>query len=90
MTCPNCGDKTIVINSRPHEDNTYRRRECVSCCQRFSTVEIDADYYSTLKPINKNMLQEALLDGYAELKKRLYRSLKINERNSNNETESCT
>ena len=53
MTCPNCGDKTIVINSRPHEDNTYRRRECVSCGQRFSTVEIDVDMYKKLVVIKK-------------------------------------
>lgn len=90
MTCPICGEKTIVTNSRPHEDSKYRRRECVSCGERFSTIEIDADYYSKLNPISEKAIQESLRDGYEELTKRLYRLLKLDERKSKNETESCT
>jgi len=48
MTCPSCGEDTIVVDSRPNEDSTYRRRECVSCFHRFSTIEIDADLYRKL------------------------------------------
>ena len=48
MTCPECGADTKVIDSRPCEDSTYRRRKCRECGNRFSTIEIDADYYDTL------------------------------------------
>ena len=38
--CPVCGGETIVVNTR---ENKYgeieRRRECVECGRRFSTVE---------------------------------------------------
>lgn len=38
--CPVCGYETIVINSRDYKDNTIRRRrECVNCGTRFSTIE---------------------------------------------------
>lgn len=38
--CPCCGGKTIVVNSREDKGNTVRRRrECVDCGARFSTIE---------------------------------------------------
>ncbi len=43
MKCPICGcTKSIVIDSRPTEEHTSirRRRECVSCQNRFTTYEI--------------------------------------------------
>lgn len=43
MTCPICGDKTKVINSRATCDCVKRRRECVSCGHRFTTEEIERD-----------------------------------------------
>lgn len=54
MTCPYCGEKTRVVDSRTQEDSKYRRRECVECKHRFSTVEIDADYYEKLKGYSEN------------------------------------
>ena len=45
MTCPNCNEKTKVIDSKTDEDSTERRRECTACGYRFSTVEIDRDLY---------------------------------------------
>lgn len=45
MTCPKCGGATFVKDSRPDEDTIRRRRECAECKYRFSTVEIDIDYY---------------------------------------------
>lgn len=48
MTCPICGGKTHMVDTRPTEDSVKRRRECVECKHRFSTVEIDADYYEIL------------------------------------------
>lgn len=48
MTCPNCNEKTKVIDSTTDEDSTTRRRECTACGYRFSTVEIDKDLYERL------------------------------------------
>ena len=41
MYCPYCGyDDSVVIDSRPGENDTIRRRrECTSCHKRFTTYE---------------------------------------------------
>ncbi len=40
MNCPFCGhDDTKVTDSRPEPDGIRRRRECLKCGQRFTTVE---------------------------------------------------
>ncbi len=40
MTCPHCTySKTSVIDSRPKEGTTWRRRECDACHARWSTME---------------------------------------------------
>jgi transcriptional repressor NrdR len=42
MRCPFCGhDETKVVDSRVSEsqDAIRRRRECLSCCERFTTYE---------------------------------------------------
>ena len=55
MTCSKCNGKTKVIDSRTDEDSTERRRECVECGYRFSTVEVDRDLYERLvKPHDKH------------------------------------
>ena len=77
MTCPECGEKTKVIDSRSHEDSKNRRRECVVCRYRFSTVEIDADYYETLKPTNKREILNRLDDCYKEFIVQMQKALKI-------------
>lgn len=46
MTCPICGEKTRVIDSRPRDcDCVWRRRECVSvsCGHRFNTLEYEEE-----------------------------------------------
>lgn len=51
MKCPNCDNaKSIVINSRPREDDgaAIRRRKCSACDHKYSTVEI---FYSP--PVKK-------------------------------------
>jgi len=54
MTCPKCYAKTKVIDSRTDEDSTERRRECLECGYRFSTIEIDKDLYErTVKQNDK-------------------------------------
>lgn len=78
MTCPNCGAKTRVVDSRSHEDSKSRRRECSDCGFRFSTVEIDADYYETLKPTNKREILNRLDDCYKEFIVQMQKALKIN------------
>lgn len=63
-----------MIDSRSQEDSKYRRRECLECKNRFNTAEIDADYYETLKPINKAAIYNTLEDSFAEITK-MYRAL---------------
>ena len=48
MTCPNCNGETIVTKSRCHDDYTERRKKCVRCGYRFSTIEIDSDMYERI------------------------------------------
>ncbi|WP_418461870.1 hypothetical protein [Frisingicoccus sp.] len=40
MKCPKCNGETRIINSRLKEWNeVYRRRKCLGCGFRFSTME---------------------------------------------------
>ncbi|MCJ7831494.1 MAG: transcriptional repressor NrdR, partial [Dehalococcoidia bacterium] len=40
MRCPYCGfEDSKVIDSRDAEDGVRRRRECISCGERFTTYE---------------------------------------------------
>lgn len=48
MTCPVCGEKTKVIESQADVDSIERRRECLACSFRFTTVEIDRDLYKRM------------------------------------------
>ena len=44
MTCPVCGGKTQVYDSRtPYGDEVWRRRQCVDCGYKFTTVEHEID-----------------------------------------------
>jgi transcriptional regulator NrdR family protein len=38
MKCPECGDKTEVLETRKNKQNTYRRYQCVNK-HRFTTYE---------------------------------------------------
>lgn len=42
MKCPSCGfEESKVVDSRPSDNNSIRRRrECLSCQKRFTTYEI--------------------------------------------------
>lgn len=41
MNCPECTSETMVIDSRPTDANMIRRRrECLSCEERFTTYEL--------------------------------------------------
>lgn len=39
MKCKHCDGKSKVVNSRENRKTVYRRRECLKCTLRFSTVE---------------------------------------------------
>lgn len=45
MKCPECGEDTNIVDSRPRDDRTktYRRRKCPMCGCRFSTMEVCID-----------------------------------------------
>lgn len=50
MNCPKCGsDQVNVIDSRPKEGTVARRRKCLVCGYRYSTVEVDVSEYKSLK-----------------------------------------
>lgn len=75
MNCPKCGGDTSVIDSKLKPDNVRRRRKCLSCNERFNTMEIDMDYYKTLMLIDKD--RQAVVDSCEKLAKRLCKSLNI-------------
>ena len=41
MQCPTCGKETKIVDSRPFDNDTAvrRRRECLTCGARWTTVE---------------------------------------------------
>lgn len=44
MTCPVCGGKTKVIDSRCYDsESVWRRRECLECNHRFTTIELETE-----------------------------------------------
>ncbi|MHB1700472.1 MAG: NrdR family transcriptional regulator [Acidobacteriaceae bacterium] len=43
MECPRCGAETKVINSRQMPLYVRRRRMCLECGHRFSTIEVSRD-----------------------------------------------
>ena len=51
MKCPMCGsDNTVTVDSRSNSDNIIRRKKCLTCNHRWSTIEIDKDqWYSALQ-----------------------------------------
>jgi transcriptional regulator NrdR family protein len=41
FVCPHCGARTLVLDSRRRDDETFRRRrECTECNLRFTTAEV--------------------------------------------------
>jgi transcriptional regulator NrdR family protein len=46
MQCPVCAGASQVKDSRPQAEGVNRRRECVACGHRWSTVEIDRDLFA--------------------------------------------
>lgn len=73
MNCPKCGNDVVsCIDSRPKSGTIYRRRKCISCGFRFSTVEIgldDLESYKQKEAFLADMLSRAG-DIQAKLKER--------------------
>lgn len=51
MKCPMCGsDNITTVDSRSDHDSIVRRKKCLDCNHRWSTIEIDKDqWYSALQ-----------------------------------------
>ncbi len=62
LPCPKCGGDARVSDSRPHELGVHRRRKCMKCGERFSTMEM-IRYKQAIKLQNKlNELVEQLME----------------------------
>lgn len=49
MNCPKCGAQTQVKDSRDKGAGTRRRRLCVACNTKFTTIEIDLAEYIKIR-----------------------------------------
>ena len=51
MKCPMCGsDNITTADSRSDNDSVVRRKKCLECNHRWTTIEIDRDqWYSALQ-----------------------------------------
>lgn len=51
MKCPMCGSgSTATLDSRSDNDSVVRRKKCLECNHRWTTIEIDKDqWYSALQ-----------------------------------------
>lgn len=69
MMCPECGGDTKVVETRfGIDDLRCRRRECLECGCRFSTVEINMDVYKKLRPPNPKAIFTLIDKAFAILK----------------------
>lgn len=59
MTCPLCGDSTKVVDTRPVQSSTWRRRECVFCGYRFNTMEVELGERTGLKTLHTEKSQKS-------------------------------
>ena len=56
MLCPKCkSDNLKVYDSRPTDEATWRRRLCLDCKCRFSTIEISLEEYRDLKDMEAKL-----------------------------------
>ena len=50
MTCPKCGaGDLVIVETRPRHGIVRRRRRCIWCDHRFTTVEMPLDTYKEEK-----------------------------------------
>lgn len=79
MTCPVCGGRVIVIDSRPSEDSIYRRRRCIECDYRFSTIEIEADIYARKDEAVRKANKRAIDASMQMMQEQLYTAFRLCE-----------
>lgn len=60
MHCSKCGGDTKVIDSEEMGDQRKRRRECLKCTYRFTTVEIYGDGFEAWKKHTHDQLLRKL------------------------------
>lgn len=53
MTCPVCGGKNRVIDSRSDVEVVYRKRLCLECGHTFYTAEVETEYSEDYRKLNK-------------------------------------
>lgn len=53
MFCPECNNRTLVIDSRTVDDTVGRKRKCKVCGHVFYTEEIEVVNNETLKEFGK-------------------------------------
>jgi len=49
LLCAKCHGESRVVDSRPSNTNTRRRRECLTCKHRWSTMEISSELAQTFQ-----------------------------------------
>lgn len=77
MDCPNCGAPTKVVDSRPSAKTVVRRRKCLECKYRFSTIEIDTEVYERLSPPDVEAIRSAINDHLLGMKHSLFQAFKV-------------
>ncbi len=54
MKCPMCGsDSTATLDSRSDNDSVVRRKKCLKCNHRWTTIEIDRDQWHSALQIKE-------------------------------------
>jgi transcriptional regulator NrdR family protein len=60
MNCSSCNSETKVITTRRNHQGLRRRRECLKCTHRFTTVEVNLDKWET-KPLSDDKRNKQIL-----------------------------
>lgn len=57
MTCPVCGEPTVVLDSRRDEESVYRKRKCIECGYIIYTYEVECETNDDFKRVRKQYLE---------------------------------
>ncbi len=67
MKCKKCNSETYVIDTRSHNSGGIRRRRvCLKCGERFTTIEKPREYEAKDFEYTKEILEKATIRGLAE------------------------
>lgn len=71
MLCAKCGGKGDVVDSRPHPEGTWRRRQCRKCGERWTTMEMENPHDEVIKAVVADLgdAVRLIVDAQATLKK---------------------